>query len=259
LWQGIIISWDNFDYNQRVRHQILQERDKHFSATTGVLCIGHSIPAGGLLKIMYHPDVPLKPGHVYHAAGNPDGISKECQQFRIAEAIRYTHRQAVESVFNQSHQASQLYPIFPSVERLEPRKTPNFNLGPLLEDEGTIEGTFEVIDRIFQDQLGLDDTCTFDHRLQLVYGDKKSISLIQSVKKQRKYSMNTYGRFDWLLPIPGLFHWKINYMDMIYDINSGSDPSHALIHTTLLHNERYMGCDRCRRARVPRRQGLCTI
>ena len=101
-------------------------------------------------------------------------------------------------------------------------------------------------------------TCTFDHRLQLVYGDKKTISLIPSVKKQRKYSMNTYGRFDWLLPIPGLFHWKTNYMDMIYDINSGSDPSHALIHTTLLHNERYMGCDRCRRARVPRRQGLCT-
>ena len=41
--------------------------------------------------------------------------------------------------------------IFPSVERLEPRKTPNFNLGPLLENGETIEGTFQVIDKIFQD------------------------------------------------------------------------------------------------------------
>ena len=29
---------------------------------------------------------------------------------------------------------------------------------------------------------------------------------------------------------------------MIYDVDSGSDSSHALIHTTLLHNN--IGCDR---------------
>ncbi|KAN0070441.1 hypothetical protein V8E54_011310 [Elaphomyces granulatus] len=54
------------------------------------------------------------------------------------------------------------YQIFPSVERLDPRKAPNFNLGPILENEGTIEGTFQVADRIFQGRLGLACFCAKD-------------------------------------------------------------------------------------------------
>jgi hypothetical protein len=176
------------------------------SATTGILCIGHHIPDGGLSKDMLRLEVPLDQHDVYIADGNQrDEIAIQCQTFWIAEAIRYTHQRAVESIFAESHRTSTRYPTFPSVERLSPRKTPNFGLGPILENEGTIEGTFQVIDKIFLEQLGLDTANHFDKRIQLVYGDQKTVSLIGSVKRERKYSKDIYGRYDWLLPVPGLF------------------------------------------------------
>jgi hypothetical protein len=200
---------------------------------------------------MFHPELPLDPDDVHLAPGNRiDDISQACQLFWIAEAISYIHREAVKSIFDPDQSGistadlpSLTYPEFPSVERLAPRKTPHFGLGPILENEGTIEGTYEVIDKIFKQQLKLDEAVDFKSRLFLVYGDQKTVSLIQSVKRERQYSENIYGQYQWLLPIPGLFHWRTNFIDMIYDVYGGSkigrDSSEP---TTLLHNQLYMGC-----------------
>jgi hypothetical protein len=72
----------------------------------------------------------------------------------LAEAISYIHQYAVKSIFYTDKSAistaglsSLTYPEFPSVERLAPRRTPHFGLGPILENEGTIEGTYEVLIR----------------------------------------------------------------------------------------------------------------
>lgn len=241
----IIVSWDNFDYNETVRHLTLREQPKHISATTGKFCIAHYVPDGGLLSSMFHPEVQLAPRHVRFAPGNlPDNVSIQCQRYWIAEAIRYTHRVAVESIFAASPSSTNLvgYPEFPSVERLYTRKTPHFGLSPIQENEGTIQGTYQVIDKIFLHQFGLDPSVDFAGRLYLVYGDQKTVSLIGSVKRERKYSRDTYGQYRWVLPIPGLFHWRTNFLDMIYDIYSGSECSDSSLETTLLHNQRYMGC-----------------
>lgn len=241
----MIISWDNFDYNQNVRHQTLRERNKHMSATTGIFSLGHYIPDNGLSADMLNTTVPLHQHDVYNAAGNQgDEITMQCWRFWVAEAIRYTHRQAVDTLFNtQRAHSAPSYPEFPSVERLKPRKTPNFELGPILENEGTISGTYQVIDKIFLQQLGLEPSRDFHRRIQLVYGDQKTVSLVETVKRDRQYSNDAYGRYDWLLPIPGLFHWRTNLIDLIYDVYSGSEPGHANIESTLRHNERYMGID----------------
>jgi hypothetical protein len=98
--KNLIVSWDNFDYNQTVRHQTIRDPSEHISATTGKLCIGQSIPAGGLLRSMFHPEVPLSPFDIYMAPGNQnDEVFHQCQRHWIAEAIRYTHREAVETLF----------------------------------------------------------------------------------------------------------------------------------------------------------------
>jgi len=70
------------------------------------------------------------------------------------------------------------WPDLPSVERLPPRKTPHYSLGPILENEGTISGTYSVIDIIFTEQLGYNPAADFNGRLHLVYGDQKTVSLI---------------------------------------------------------------------------------
>ena len=128
---NIIISWDNFDYKQPVRHQTLRDPSKHVCATTGKLCIGQFISNDGLSRSMFHPEIPLDPDDVHLAPGNRiDDISKVCQRYWIAEAISYIHRDAVKSIFDTNQPGisparlpSFTYPEFPSVEHLTPRMT----------------------------------------------------------------------------------------------------------------------------------------
>ncbi len=200
---------------------------------------------------MLRPEVALDPCDIYLATGNQDDeILHGCQRYWIAEAIRYTHREAVEELFTDRNPTTtgQMrkpvaltdWPELPSVERLPPRKTPHYGLGPILENEGTISGTYSVIDKIFTEQLGYNRAKDFDGWLHLVYGDQKTVSLIRTVQKERQEATLLYDKYNWLLAVPGLFHWRTNYMDMIHDTYSGSE--HAAVESTLYHNKNYLGC-----------------
>jgi len=200
---------------------------------------------------MLHPEIALDPGDIYQADGNRDDkILQGCQRYWIAEAIRYTHREAVEKLFadhsppSTNQMRSQViltdWPDLPSVERLPPRKTPHYSLGPILENEGTISGTYSVIDIIFTEQLGYNPATDFDGRLHLIYGDQKTVSLVRTVQKERLDATLLYDKFNWLLAVPGLFHWRTNYIDMIHDSYSGSE--YAAVESTLYHNKNYLGC-----------------
>ena len=137
------MAWDNFDYSQTVRHQTIRDPSEHISATTGKLCIGQSIPAGGLLRSMFHPEVTLSPHDIYMAPGNQDDeIFHQCQRHWIAEAIRYTHREAVEKLFTaeacvkpgQMKPRAHLidWPEFPAVKRLPVQRRVDYSLMPML-------------------------------------------------------------------------------------------------------------------------------
>lgn len=200
---------------------------------------------------MLRSEVALDPCDIYLATGNQDDeILHGCQQYWIAEAIRYTHREAVEELFTDRNPTTTGqtrkwvvltdWPELPSVERLPPRKTPHYGLGPILENEGTISGTYSVIDKVFAEQLGYNRAEDFGGRLHLVYGDQKTVSLIRTVQKERQEATLLYDKYDWLLAVPGLFHWRTNYMDMIHDTYSGSE--HAAVESTLYHNKNYLGC-----------------
>jgi hypothetical protein len=85
------------------------------------------------------------------------------------------HQFAVDSLFETTtparHISNKLYPQFPAVERLRPHRTMHIGLGPLLENEGTIQGTYQVIDKISLDQFRFEQVVDFEKRLQLVYGE----------------------------------------------------------------------------------------
>src|SRR5271170_6600037 len=62
------------------------------------------MPAGGLRRSMLRSEVALDPCDIYLAAGNRDDeILHGCQRYWIAEAIRYTHREAVEELFTSKN------------------------------------------------------------------------------------------------------------------------------------------------------------
>jgi hypothetical protein len=44
--------------------------------------------------------------------------------------------------------------ISPKINLIDPQKTKSYQLGPILENEGTIEGTAAAKDNIYQKQMG---------------------------------------------------------------------------------------------------------
>lgn len=241
----LIVCWDNFDYNKTVHHQSLREPNSHLCATTGKLSIGHNLPQGGLNASMFRPLKHLTCSHVVDTPGNgPDDlISCQIQRHWIAEAIRYAYPDLIDELFKD---CPEKWPQFPVVERLAPHTTEHYGLGPILANEGTIDGTYDVIDTIFRAQFGADTSehsTEFNRRLQLVYGDQKTVSLIQSVQEESDEASLPYHRLGWIIPVPGLFHLRMNFIDMIHDLYSGGGDN-AICTSTLTQNATALGCIR---------------
>lgn len=101
----------------------------------------------------------------------------------------------------------------PCQDRSNRDPTSHHSLGPILENEGTLDGTYKVIDDIFLQQLQLDPNADFtDGPLYLTYGDQKTISLVQAIKGERRESKPYYQTYSSILPMPGLFHRRMNFI-----------------------------------------------
>lgn len=206
---------------------------------------------------MFDPSIPLAGDDVIQASGNQllDKDIQARQLYWIAHGIRNAHPETVDHVFANHREK---WPQFPEIERLLPRRTEHYGLGPILKNEGTIDGTYEVIDEIFQNQFDLDaseGSTEFSQKLQLVYGDQKTVSLIQTVQKERSESLLPYSRFSWILSFPGLFHLRMNFMDMIHDLYSGQEDQ-ALYMSTLAHNANILGRQRGRETPFHKKEAL---
>lgn len=209
--------------------------------------MGRAIPPGGLRRSMLHPDVRLTPRQISRAGVNTeDDILQDCQRHWIAEALRYTHKAAVDSVFDKNESDGLTgptvhWPDMPVVERIPLERTEAYTISPILENEGTISGTIKVIDDIFKQQLEVKpDDFDGSDVLRLAFGDQKTMSLVRTVQKERNEEQGTYETYNWLLPIPGLFHWLLNFVSMLSELYSGpeasGDPS------SLHHSKTMLGC-----------------
>lgn len=187
---------------------------------------------------MLHPMHKLTQFNIMCAPGNvEDEVHTQCQRYWIFEAVRHTHREAIDTLYQPGEPCG--HGLSSLLQRLPRRKTPHHGLGPILENEGTISGTYKVIDNLFTKQLGLDPAQEFNGPLYLVYGDQKTVSLIRTVQKEQQEAALPYDRLNWLLAIPGLFHWRTNYIDMVYELYSGFE--HLTEETTLCHNQTFLG------------------
>jgi hypothetical protein len=168
--------YDNFDYREGVKHQLISNHAQMRSVTTGKVFRGADIPPGGLKKSMLHREIPLTIEDLLYSPGAVvyDETAAKIDTYFIAEAIRIAYPDSVKSVFAESPIT---YPSMPAVELLELRKTDSKTLGPILFNEGTLDGSYEVIESIYKHQFKLDDAA-FDDRLFLAFGDQKTSSLI---------------------------------------------------------------------------------
>jgi hypothetical protein len=99
------------------------------------------------------------------------------------EAVAY----AIPKV-KELYTGADFWPNIPLVDRLAPNKLPHFALGPILENEGTLEGTYGVLKNIFggddgdcgfkEGQLGYKDGAFNNGELVLINGDQKTVGLL---------------------------------------------------------------------------------
>ena len=115
----------------------------------------------------------------------------------------------------------------PIIDVLAPMKTVHCSLGPIPHDESTNAGNISILENIFQYQYNLSDHA-FKHNLFLIYGDQKTTQRIRSIKQRRGQAQKPYDKLQWALPVPALFHLRMNYLYMISRLHfggSGSDQS----------------------------------
>ena len=143
---------------------------------------------------MLYCEVPLTIEDLLYSPGAAvyDETAANIDTYFIAEAIRTAYPESVKSIFAKS---TITYPAMPAVELLELRKTDSKTLGPILFNEGTLDGSYEVVESIYKHQFQLDNT-EFDNRLFLVFGDQKTSLLIRSIQAEQVDISAVYNRKD---------------------------------------------------------------
>lgn len=207
------------------------------SVTTGKVFRGADIPPGGLRKSMLHRDVPLTIEDLLYSPGAAiyDEPAAEIDSCFIAEAIRTAYPSSVKHIFATSDIS---FPTMPTVELLEIRKTDSKTLGPILFNEGTLDGSYEVVDSIYKHQFQLDDM-DFNDRLFLAFGDQKTSSLIRSMQAEQVDASSAYDRKDWLIGVAALFHLRMNFLWLMQKTHYGNMEQQDA--STLHHNINFWG------------------
>jgi hypothetical protein len=213
----ITVFYDNFNYLQRSRHQVLGDHGKMYNYTTAKLVqAGESrIPLGGLRQDMIHNEMDFHADDILSSVDfKHDGIWETIQRFIIVRAIKHVYPHCVSKIYAEAKVSE---PSMPILDVLPPIRTKHITMGAILEDESSVSGNYNVLDNIFAQQLGLSEQSDkYSQRLYLIYGDQKTCKLIRSCKHQRGFgTSSTYHQLKWALPAPGLWHLRLNYLQMV--------------------------------------------
>lgn len=186
---------------------------------------------------------PIKPFEFLSAEGNEcDSTEDQLSNFFIFEAIRNAFKYEVDHIFDSRHNLPHRlrYPQLPVIDVIEVEEPTYYTpLGPILTSESTIDDIYQVLENIYLRQLRFDAEKNFEDRLFLAYGDQKTSSLIRSCKALRNEEPDQYESYKWVLPVPGLWHLRLNYLYMVMKIFNGGgkhsdDPSSLFNHINIL-------------------------
>ncbi|KAH6974697.1 hypothetical protein EDB80DRAFT_693140 [Ilyonectria destructans] len=214
-----VTSYDNFEVMEGVKEQRVDHQGTFHSVTTGQVIQGIEIPSGGLRQDMLDSRAEICASDVFLAPGNrDDDINRQISRYFSYEAINTIFSNAIPDAARKQR------PAMPVVDVLEPVKTVHCSLGPIPHDESSNAGNILILENIFQHQYHLPDSA-FEQRLFLIYGDQKTTQRIRSIKQRREEAQRPCDRLQWALPVPALFHLRMNYLYMISRLHFGGPGS----------------------------------
>ena len=226
--RDLIFAWDNFDWQERVRHQSVGHTHRMHSVTTARVIVARDIPNEGLAQKDFTHDGKFQFDDFAEAPGliEGDDPSINISRHLIAKSINALFPNSTKDFWETEDPRAQTkslnYPM-PTITLLDTQKTESYQLGPILENEGTIEGTAAAKDNIFQKQMGWGkeeekiQSCLF-----IGTGDAKSTRNMKSLQAQRADSTREVDRHQNMLPIPALFHLQMNFAYAIHKAHDGS-------------------------------------
>ena len=237
----LTIAYDNINFKDSVRDQALGSKGTQRNLTTALLIECPELPVGGLKQGMHNPAVELDADAIIENVGQSrDEFYADMARYFIVEALGKMHGDSVSHVWMQENAkpAGERFsrPAFPRIDQLSHTiPTKFYQLGAIYEDEGTINGTYGVQDRIF-DYLGCNTAekkTKFRDRIWLAYGDQKTAHHIRVVKREQQASGCPYERRRWLLGPIGWFHVRQNFLTLILrvywdDMATGRHPAGTL-------------------------------
>jgi uncharacterized protein DUF6589 len=148
-------------------------------------------------------------------------------QYFVYEALRAAYPLEIRKLYAEQKGTTRVTPpAMPVIEVLNPSVTIHQPLGKIKHDESTNSGNIAILENIFVRQYELPPS-SFSDSLKPVFGDQKTVARLRSVKARRKEESDPYNSFRWVLPIPALFHLKMNLI--------------ALIHKTFFQEENHRG------------------
>jgi uncharacterized protein DUF6589 len=230
--RDIIFAWDNFDWQERVRHQSVGHTHRMHSVTTARVIVARDVPKEGLSQKDFTHDGKFELDDFTEAPGIiEDDLSIDISRHLIVKSIYALFPNSTKEFWEtedpRTHTKTLNYPM-PTINLLDPQKTESYQLGPILENEGTIEGTAAAKNNIYQKQMGWGKEeekikgCLF-----LGTGDAKSVRNMKSLQAERAYEIREVDRHQNMLPIPALFHLQMNFAYAIQKAHDGSKTNNS--------------------------------
>src|SRR5204862_3429997 len=132
---------------------------------------GADIPSGGLKQSMFYGYISLRlHGLLRSLSLYQDGITNYISTYFIFKAIEDCYPNAINCIFKLN---KHLLLKMPQLNILSSQIMKHCNMGPILFNKNITNGTYEVIDTIFQHQLKFNKNI-YSNRLFLIYDNQKT-------------------------------------------------------------------------------------
>ena len=183
----MVVIYDNVNFKDIKRDELLGYTSVIRSLTTTAIIYYPKLPLLGLCQLIYNLTIPLNIKDIYRSFGFGDELLLQISRYLIANIIKGIYLTSIERIFKDSD----FFPQMLSIQYISNRKTKFWQFGTIIEDKGTIQGTYGVYKSIFLNQLGLQaldnpyNSTTpnnFTKRLWLTYGDQLTAYYIRLVK-----------------------------------------------------------------------------
>ncbi|KAL9041225.1 MAG: hypothetical protein Q9180_001421 [Flavoplaca navasiana] len=233
----VMIDHDNFDFPDVPSGERINDRKTFVSLTNGALIIGRNIRTAGLKQSMWKPQGTLLSARELtgkvagHKSLLPAKLSNAWHAVKVGLPGILDDASPVSSIDGESKTLTQevddLFP-WPDIDRLTNAVVKYRPLAPVWANEGTNEGTIQVMDDYMEKQFDEDpdNEQKWSDRLLLWHGDVKTIQRLLSVQAIRaNTSERAYDRKAWVFPVMGLWHLKYNLLKLIRNTHfGGSSP-----------------------------------